>query len=141
MLRQLMMILILMVVVRTGLAIHCWQCNSFHDSECSNVPSGPQENATLAENIRKFYLECDHKYKLCRKQEQEIDHTVRIIRSCGLESSGKECYKTANPQVKTFVCECDKDGCNLSPRLTLNSFLIFSSILISMSISFLRFYK
>jgi len=137
MIRNLLIALIVLIVAETGLAIHCWQCNSHHNADCATLPSGPQDRTKLADNIRNYYVDCDAlndpfagKYNLCRKQEQDIEQKeTRIIRSCGFETSGKECYKTANPSVKTHVCECREDGCNSSSSLSSNQILLFLSLL------------
>lgn len=148
MLRHLMLLISLVVMVGRGLALHCWECNSKIDSECANVPRGPQDVSKLPDNIRRFYVDCDKKSDIsggkspfCRKNEQEIERETRIIRGCGFESAGKECYKTANPPVKTFVCECREDGCNRSSSATLSHFLIAISLFISFCITFSRFHK
>jgi len=77
MFKFLIIILLIVIVAKTGLAISCWQCNSKIDSECADLPSGPQDISNLKESIRSFYVNCDSlndsftdKYKLCRKQEQ-----------------------------------------------------------------------
>lgn len=143
-----MLLLVLMVMVRSGLSIHCWQCNSHHESDCTTLPAGPQDVTKLPENIRKYYVNCDEKndsftgrYHLCRKQVQDIELVTRTIRSCGFEESGRACYTTNNPQVKTQVCECREDGCNHSSRLSLNYYLNLFSLLLTFFISFVYFRK
>jgi len=148
MLRHLILLLSLLVMVGRGLAISCWECNSKINSACATVPRGPQDVSKLPDDIRSFYVDCDKKSDLsggkeafCRKNEQIIDQETRIIRGCGFESSGKECYKTANPPIKTYVCECREDGCNRSSSTTLSHFLIAISLFISIRISLSRFSK
>jgi len=143
MFKFLIIILLIVIVAKTGLAISCWQCNSKIDSECADLPSGPQDISNLKESIRSFYVNCDSlndsftdKYKLCRKQEQHISDEVRVIRSCGIEASSRPCYKTANPPVKTYVCQCDNaDGCNYSTQLICNQLVVVISLFLSFYIS------
>ena len=55
-----------------------------------------------------------------RKQVQNVDGKDRIIRSCGIEDSQKDCYTTLSSQVKTFVCQCKTDGCNHGARVNID---------------------
>jgi len=148
MFRHLIVVLILLIVVKSGLAIHCWQCNSHLEAVCKSLPRGAQDKSALEEDIRNFYVDCDSlndsftgKYSLCRKQEQTVGDDSRTIRSCGFETSGRQCYSTANPPVKTWVCECKEDGCNLGSQLSFNQFLLFISLFLSITISYNCFYK
>lgn len=139
-------IIILLNVIKVGLGISCWQCNSIRDTpRCAEVPKGPINREDLDEELKKYYFVCGSdsndddssdsnatsQYTLCRKQVQIIDGVTRIIRQCGIQKSYKECYITANPPVKTHVCDCEGDGCNASFHLYTSQYLIaISSLLI-----------
>jgi hypothetical protein len=142
MFKILFIVLLIVIVAKSGSAISCWRCNSHIDKGCESLPSGKQDKNTLPEDIRNFYVDCDSlndsfagRYQICRKQEQSIQDTLRIIRGCGIEKSSKPCYKTANPPVKTFVCQCEEDGCNVSSQLYFNQILVVISLFLSFSIS------
>ncbi|XP_054160180.1 uncharacterized protein LOC128958359 [Oppia nitens] len=148
MIRNLLIVCILLIVVKSGLAIHCWNCNSYLDKACATLARGPQDKNQLSNDIRNFYVDCNtlndtfpRKYSFCRKQEQEIEQEVRIVRSCGFETSGRDCYKTANPSVKTFVCECKEDGCNASTILSFNPILILLTIFLTFFITTFNYFS
>lgn len=112
------LVILLSDLIPSGSAINCYECNSQFDDLCNTVPAGPPNEND--EQYRKFYQDCDMKgdhftYKLCRKQVQTIEGKDRVIRTCGIEKSQKDCYSTANPPVKTYVCQCEEDGCNSAP--------------------------
>lgn len=75
-------------LVPQTVAITCWECNSEVDVGCETIT--PQTPASGD----KYYKDCSEKpgfdYKLCRKQVQDIDGKIRVIRSCGFEESQKE---------------------------------------------------
>lgn len=142
MFKILLIVLLIVIVAKSGSALSCWSCNSHFNKSCESLPSGKQDIKSIPAEIRHFYVDCDSlndsfmgKYKVCRKQEQNIGDQQRIIRGCGLESSSKPCYKTANPPVKTYVCQCEEDGCNVSSQLYFNQILVIISLFLSFSIS------
>ncbi|XP_054163315.1 uncharacterized protein LOC128961135 [Oppia nitens] len=45
-------------IVKYGQTIYCWNCNSYKDKGCDNVPRGSHISA-LSDEIRKYYVDCN----------------------------------------------------------------------------------
>jgi hypothetical protein len=125
-------LLIMLAIIPLGLSLKCYQCHSKLDSVCAgDLPANPSST----DPGFKYLVDCDtqgnrthispayanNPFILCRKQRQEIDEKVQIIRSCGVvEENSRPCYSTANPPTKTYVCQCKTDGCNSANNLPVS---------------------
>jgi len=125
-------LLVVVFIAPFGSAIKCYQCQSKRDAVCGGtLPRDPSPSS----EAHKFLVDCDkHANKstvdpnighvsstFCRKQHQEVDGNVNIIRACGFVKGDRECYSTANPPTKTQVCQCFEDGCNSAPGLPISA--------------------
>jgi len=130
--------LLLAVYCSTSSAIKCYQCRSLTEPACAtDLPTTVPDNNHWA---HKYIVDCDvnpnithlelsvkpnAKSTFCRKQYQEIEGEVRIIRSCGFVKGDRACYSTANPPTKTFVCQCDNvDLCNSALNVFISPVLL-----------------
>jgi len=130
-----MSLFILLSIVPFGSAIRCYQCSSKIENACGEVmPTGEPEANHWA---RKYIVDCTKanttnlaedvttkQSTFCRKQHQEIEGEVRIVRSCGFVKGEKACYTTANPPTKTFVCQCETDLCNAGLNVYISPVLM-----------------
>ncbi|XP_059097150.1 uncharacterized protein LOC131891560 [Tigriopus californicus] len=119
------------VLVSTGGAIKCWECNSKYDARCGD----PFSNYSVA------MVDCDQrqdqikhldikdgeelpKATICRKTYQSVEGDVRVVRGCGwLENidslKDRECFNRAGTnQIQVYHCICKEDGCNSAKSLT-----------------------
>eukprot|EP00094_Tigriopus_californicus_P004977 TCALIF_04793-PA protein Name:"Similar to qvr Protein quiver (Drosophila pseudoobscura pseudoobscura)" AED:0.18 eAED:0.18 QI:20/0.5/0.4/0.8/0.5/0.4/5/839/158 len=88
------------VLVSTGGAIKCWECNSKYDARCGD----PFSNYSVA--------------------MVDFEGDVRVVRGCGwLENidslKDRECFNRAGTnQIQVYHCICKEDGCNSAKSLT-----------------------
>lgn len=131
---------LLLVLVRPGSAIHCYECNSYNDLRCA------EEN--LPDNLIKDCSEHTKgsRYILCRKIVQTIDFSVnglppdsRVIRTCGWDNSSykESCYSRGGFGGRQEVCSCMTDKCNNAPNFSLGVTALLGPI-ISIFIYFLH---
>ncbi|XP_005092504.1 uncharacterized protein LOC101849907 [Aplysia californica] len=117
---------LLSVLIKEGLSINCYQCNSYEDKRCNNP-----------EGIAEFQVTCSSNETMCRKIEQEIniggDDVTRTHRQCATRGSpGEDCLeRTGTYRFKSWYCECNnKDYCNsastMSQSLVLSAMAVFS---------------
>lgn len=134
--------LLILAIAPFGSAIKCYQCRSLTEPSCAtDLPTKePDENHWA----HKYIVDCDinpnttnledsvkanAKSTFCRKQYQEIEGQVRIIRSCGFVKGDRACYSTANPPTKTFVCQCDSgDLCNSALNVFTSPVLLLMAL-------------
>jgi len=129
---------ILAFIAPFGYALHCYQCSTALDKDCEgDLPKDPGSTHPAY----KFLVDCEDKRpgvvknqsvwatddekkesgRFCRKQHQDVEGRINIIRTCGFVKGPRACYSTANPPTKTVVCQCDERGCNSAPGLPVSA--------------------
>jgi len=123
-------------------AIHCYQCNSRNNSQCSDLVPPDTMRKDCSD------LHDGPKYKMCRKITQVIEFSVnglppdkRVIRGCGWDESNYKgkCYQRSGFGGRQEVCSCLTDYCNSAmpgPGILPQRF-IFSCALINVLLMFL----
>ncbi|XP_067673191.1 UPAR/Ly6 domain-containing protein crok-like [Haliotis asinina] len=107
------------VILDTGSAIKCFQCNSYHQHDC----------ADWFDNVTQHLTQCQPHENLCRKVVQEVYYDgsweVRYVRQCASAGEigmyeGRVCQERLGTyRVKMRYCHCDnQDGCNSGAALT-----------------------
>ncbi|XP_063700288.1 uncharacterized protein LOC134830667 [Culicoides brevitarsis] len=124
-------IIFLVVLVQSGIAIRCYECNSHNDSRCAmDIP--PEELSIDCEEHKSGV-----KYTFCRKTTQVIEFSVnnlppdsRIIRGCGWDDSNYKgrCYQRSGFGGRQEVCACYDDNCNSASSVSLGFGLIAASL-------------
>ncbi|XP_056643232.1 uncharacterized protein LOC130449440 [Diorhabda sublineata] len=125
-------ILIVLCFVTLGTSIHCFQCNSAENPECSDLTVNNTESI--------FYRPCkknetaDESF-FCRKYATTVlgvkdqKDSVRIFRSCGWINTKNitkdTCSKDESDFIEKITCTCFSDGCNSSTRIYPSEFLFF----------------
>ncbi|KAK7096862.1 UPAR/Ly6 domain-containing protein crok-like [Littorina saxatilis] len=121
------------LLLDTGVAIKCFNCNSAHQADC----------ADWFDNVTQHLVECFSWQTKCRKIVQEAwfdDHwDIRYIRQCAGDDSyvgpmeGRICKERYGSNwVRQRYCHCDnQDGCNAAPALMASSHVwtLFLSLL------------
>ncbi|KAL8561233.1 hypothetical protein ACOMHN_024489 [Nucella lapillus] len=115
----LLLLVTLCAVIKQGVAITCYMCNSAptrNDHSCTTMP---EENALFEQN-------CDHlpealanrtNYTVCRKMNQKIfdnngNTEDRIIRQCATETPVGCTWQTRPNTLHVEACHCETDLCN-----------------------------
>ncbi|KAL5018702.1 hypothetical protein ScPMuIL_004424 [Solemya velum] len=119
------------VLLETGFAIQCYECNSFHAQDCADWFNNNTHNL----------VDCPENVTMCRKIVQEVyyegDWNTRYIRQCAPhgvvgDDQGRKCVdRTGTYRVKMRYCHCDfEDGCNGAKNVAFSlSLLVVPSIL------------
>ncbi|XP_064457755.1 UPAR/Ly6 domain-containing protein crok-like [Ornithodoros turicata] len=126
--------LCLCLLLGTGSAIKCWECNSRADPRCED----PFDNTTLPISeckARSLIHYPGLEATMCRKIRQKVYGSWRFIRSCAFlgvpgEGTYDENYclmRTGTYDVFVETCTCNsKDGCNPAPRTRATAWLLLS---------------
>ncbi|KAG8230438.1 hypothetical protein J437_LFUL015460 [Ladona fulva] len=116
---------LLLVWVRPGSAISCYECNSHNNSKCADEVLPDSLIKNCSEHLKGAH------YILCRKIVQTIDFSVngllpesRVIRACGWDNSSysNTCYSRGGFGGRQEVCSCLTDNCNHAPSLSMSPF-------------------
>lgn len=112
----------------TGDAIVCAQCSSVNNSACGD----PMNMDKLGADA---FSECpsapNGMTTFCRKNYMDVYGDVRIHRGCGhIQHPKYDCYYTADETIKTTVCQCFDDRCNVASILSAVMSLVLVPILL-----------
>ncbi|KAK6187854.1 hypothetical protein SNE40_005788 [Patella caerulea] len=123
-------VLLLVVYIESGLALKCYECNSFTDQACKSI----------GEDTIVPLITCPTNSTGCRKVEQRLtydgDEHIRFYRQCASSVEPKRCIERSGTLgVKMFYCNCDGDGCNSGSTVTL------SLALFATSFAFIQLFK
>ncbi|XP_025837112.1 uncharacterized protein LOC108736702 isoform X2 [Agrilus planipennis] len=126
-----------------GLALKCYQCNSFEDPRCDSLADSAISS--------KYYTDCKSLNgtltPFCRKTTTEVfmGNDYRVVRACGWELWKKinesKCYKSDTDFKFQTSCQCFTDGCNIAPtRRPFSCFLllILTSVLLIVKSNIIR---
>jgi len=128
--------LVLLALIPAGSdAIKCHQCSSYKDADCADPFFFPDQPEVPKTN--QYLQECKDdsdptKEFFCRKIYQNVRGDERVIRSCGWERDEKrDCYATVLEEYNTYVCQCDKDGCNSASMFSVSSLAVMSTLVLA----------
>eukprot|EP00105_Crassostrea_gigas_P018824 XP_011437046.1 PREDICTED: uncharacterized protein LOC105335069 [Crassostrea gigas] len=107
-------------------AIECFECNS-RDPD-PNIADKCKNSPASLMSMPQYYKNCSDASARCRKIQQEVDKDERTIRQCATTLNNVVgCFKrTGTYKIKMEYCECDADGCNSAPRISLSIATAFS---------------
>ncbi|XP_022916755.1 UPAR/Ly6 domain-containing protein crok [Onthophagus taurus] len=120
--------ILLIVLIKQGYGIKCWECRSDADPKCSD----PFDNRTFAITDCSKTPSLDHlpdiESRMCRKIRQKIHGVWRYIRSCaylgepGIRGDERFCLmRTGTYNIFMEYCTCNsKDGCNGTDSLKIS---------------------
>merc|ERR1719341_866031 len=107
----------------------------YKDADCADPFFFPDSPETPKTN--QYLKECKDesdptKEFFCRKIYQNVRGDERVIRSCGWERDEKrDCYATVLEEYNTYVCQCDKDGCNSASMFSVSSLAVMSTLVLA----------
>uniref|UniRef100_A0A0B7B4R0 Protein sleepless n=1 Tax=Arion vulgaris TaxID=1028688 RepID=A0A0B7B4R0_9EUPU len=119
---------LLVLIIKEGLSLKCYSCNSFKDDDCETI------RATTPE------VTCSANQTMCRKVEQHMyynkeDH-VRVFRQCATSGTPGDCdTRTGTYRFKAWYCHCnDREHCNGSGNLIAPLMLTVAMIVASLGL-------
>ncbi|XP_013401334.1 uncharacterized protein LOC106167170 [Lingula anatina] len=131
----LLQVSILLAILGLGEAIQCYQCDSNEDGSC---PSDQYFDPTINALVDCGSFEANVPGSFCMKVVQESPgwHSwTKITRRCGSRSEvgvASGCrWSYHDNGIFQEICYCnDRNGCNGSSRLSLNSVVLLFSIIL-----------
>ncbi|XP_037069072.1 protein quiver-like [Pollicipes pollicipes] len=116
-----------------GLAIRCFECNSWYDRWCADPFKRKEVGSVDCEDkITGAHLDGLNS-TICRKIVHHVGNHHRIVRSCGWVDdrevmAGRDCMKKAGTyQVAVYYCSCYEDLCNSASDHKMSLLLLLSA--------------
>ncbi|CAH2093230.1 unnamed protein product [Euphydryas editha] len=134
-----LILLVLIICVKFGTSIRCYECNSANNSMCLDPTIYDDET------VQKYLHSTDcgrsafqgpnpaAQQLFCRKIIQTILHKnhdpeVRVTRGCGWVKHHKACYKADNEDHLETVCQCFSDNCNAAVTIEYSALTTLTSL-------------